>query len=60
VATWSKATSRLLELRVRILPVASMAVFCEFYVLSDSGLCGGRLLVQRNSTERGGSEHDQV
>jgi len=37
-----------------------MAVCCEYYVLSGSGLCGGRSLVQRSSTERGGSEHDQM
>ena len=34
----SKVTSRLLGLRVRIWPGAWMAVFCEYYLLSGSGI----------------------
>jgi len=60
VVARSKTTFRFLELRVRIRPGAWMAVSCEYYVLSGSGLCGGRPFVQRSSTERGGSEHDQM
>jgi hypothetical protein len=38
VAAPSKATSRFLELRVRIRPGVWMAVFCECYVLSGSAV----------------------
>jgi hypothetical protein len=51
VAARSIATSRLLGLGVRIRPGAWMAVFCEYYVLSGSGLYDGRSLVQRSRTE---------
>jgi hypothetical protein len=45
LAARSKATSLLLGLRVRIRPRTWMAVFCEYYVLSGSGICDGRSLV---------------